>query len=135
MGKETLETDLKLNANILKVGFPKAMKAGWIKLASEKKDKVKKIVRTADKLEDEGRKVLLNFKNNPDESTHEKKLIDEMKKRKLIAVLVTKSYKVTKGENYAPAREKLETQLTADMLKSGSWKDTKFKKQNLDAAG
>ena len=111
------------------------MKMGWIKLCSEKKDKVKKIVRKVEKLEDEGKEVLLNFKNKPDEGNHEKKLIDEMKKRKLITVVSNKSYKVTKGPQYAPAREKLETQLTADMLKSGSWKDTKFKKQNLDAAG
>ena len=130
-----METDLKLDANILKVGFAKAMKAGWIKLASEKKDKVKKVLRIADKLEDEGQTVLLGFRDQPNEEKHEKKVTDEYKKRKLITVVVTKSYKVTKGPNYAPAREKLETQLTADMLKSGSWKDAKFKKQNLEAAG
>ena len=34
-----------------------------------------------------------------------------------------------------PTRVKLETQLTADMLRSGAWKDIKFKKTNLNAAG
>jgi hypothetical protein len=34
-----------------------------------------------------------------------------------------------------PTRVKLETQLTAEMLRSGAWKDTKFKKTNLNAAG
>lgn len=46
-----------------------------------------------------------------------------------------KSYKVTKGSNYQPTKVKLETQLTAEMLRSGSWKETQFKKTNLNAAG
>jgi phenylalanyl-tRNA synthetase alpha chain len=46
-----------------------------------------------------------------------------------------KSYNVTKGKNYAPQREKLETTLTAEMLRTGAWKDTKFKKTNLNATG
>ena len=46
-----------------------------------------------------------------------------------------KSYKVTKGSEFMSTRVKLETQLTADMLRSGAWKDIKFKKTNLNAAG
>jgi len=30
---------------------------------------------------------------------------------------------VTKGQNYNEVRSKLETDLTVDMLRSGSWKD------------
>lgn len=58
-----------------------------------------------------------------------------MKKRKLLNVVSQKSYEVTKGSNYAPERVKLETTLTADMLRSGAWKDAKFKKINLNAVG
>jgi phenylalanyl-tRNA synthetase alpha chain len=58
-----------------------------------------------------------------------------LKKRKLAAVNTSKSYKVTKGTEFAPERVKLETNLTADMLRTGAWKDTKFKKANLNAAG
>lgn len=58
-----------------------------------------------------------------------------LKKRKLVSVVTKKSYKITKGTDYAPIRAKLETQLTAEMLRTGAWKDAKFKKQNLDAAG
>lgn len=46
-----------------------------------------------------------------------------------------KSYRVTKGPNFTPVRQKLETQLTADMLRTGSWKETQFKKYNLNAVG
>ena len=66
---------------------------------------------------------------------HDKKVVDQLKKRKLVALVSIKTYKVTKGQNYAPERVKLETQLTAEMLKSGAWRSTQFKKVNLNAAG
>ena len=44
-------------------------------------------------------------------------MVDQFKKRKLISITSTKSYKVTKGTNYKPVRAKLETQLTAEMLR------------------
>lgn len=52
-----------------------------------------------------------------------------------MTIVSQKSYRVTKGANFAPKRVKLETQLTADMLRTGSWKDTKMKKMNLGADG
>ena len=62
-----------------------------------------------------------------------------MKKRKQITVQSNKSYKVTKGQNYAPKKEKLSTSLTAEMLRTGSYKplekESKFKKPNIKAAG
>lgn len=58
-----------------------------------------------------------------------------MKKRQLLTVVSLKSYNVTKGANYQPERQKLETDLTADMLRSGSWKDLPFKKYNFNAVG
>lgn len=96
------------------------MKKKWIELCGAKKEKVKRVV---DQVDDEGVVVLQNFKNNPDESNHEKKLVDELKKKKQITVISNKSYKVTKGKNYAPVKQKLEATLTADMLRTGSYKD------------
>ena len=77
------------------------MKKKWIVLCGEKKEKVKRVV---DQVDDESVIVLQNFKNNPDESNHEKKLVDELKKKKQITVISNKSYKVTKGKNYAPVK-------------------------------
>jgi len=57
------------------------------------------------------------------------------KKRKLINVVSQKSYKVTKGQSYQPTRVKLETQLTAEMLRTGDWKTAAFKKTNINATG
>ena len=50
-------------------------------------------------------------------------------------MISNKSYNVTKGKNYAPIKQKMETQLTADMLRTGSYKDAKFKPKNLEAKG
>jgi phenylalanyl-tRNA synthetase alpha chain len=52
-----------------------------------------------------------------------------------VNVVTQKHYKVTKGTNFAPVRVKLETDLTADMLRSGAWKDTKFKSFNFNSTG
>jgi len=46
-----------------------------------------------------------------------------------------KSYKVTKGVNFAEERMKFETELTVDMLRSGTWKEMKFKNYNFNAEG
>jgi len=93
------------------------------------------VFRVADKIVDEGQKVLLNLKKNPDVDAHEKKTLDDLKKRKKLNIVSNKSYKVSKGKNYAPIKVKLQTALTADMLRNGTWQTEKFKKQNLEALG
>jgi phenylalanyl-tRNA synthetase alpha chain len=42
---------------------------------------------------------------------------------------------VTKGANWALERTKFETELTAQMIRSGAWKDAKFKSYNFNAEG
>jgi hypothetical protein len=44
-----------------------------------------------------------------DLESHDKKLVDALKKRKLLNVVSKKSYKVTKGSEYMPVRAKMET--------------------------
>jgi phenylalanyl-tRNA synthetase alpha chain len=40
---------------------------------------------------------------------------------------------VNKGSHFAPVRQKQETDLTVEMLKSGAWKDRRFKNFNFNA--
>lgn len=40
-----------------------------------------------------------------------------------------------KGPNFSRKVEKLETELTADLLANGAWKDKKFKPYNFEALG
>lgn len=107
------------------------MKNKWVKLADDKNS----VIRIAEKVVDEEKDQLSAFVTDPSLDSHDKKVVEALKKRKLLSIVSQKSYKVTKGTEFMPTRVKLETQLTADMLRSGAWKDTKFKKTNLNAAG
>ena len=90
----------------------------WVQLCGDKKQNVKRV---AESIEDLDKVQLGKFNDEKDLDKHDKKLVDMFKKRKLIQQSTLKSYKVTKGANFAPQREKLETNLTAEMLRTGSW--------------
>lgn len=108
------------------------MKNKWVQICGEKKENVKRVV---EELKDEDQIALQKFEQESQVDKHDKKTIDLFKKRKLVTIVSQKSYRVTKGANFAAKRVKLETQLTADMLRTGAWKDTKMKKMNLGADG
>lgn len=61
--------------------------------------------------------------------------LEQLRKRQLIQIDTHKYYQVTKGDNFQVNREKLETDLTADMLRTESWKTLKFKKFNFASLG
>ena len=61
------------------------------------------------------------------------KILKELKKRKLVKVVSLKPLIVKKGSNFKLQLEKLETELTADMIADGSWETKKFKALNFDA--
>ena len=117
MGVEVLKTEVEaqVGAQLAKIGFAKAMKNKWVKLAGDKKEKV---VRTAEELKDAEQDQLNAFVASPEVERHDKKMLDQFKKRKLISIITRKSYKVTKGAQFNPTRAKLETQLTADILRT-----------------
>lgn len=115
-----------------KIGFSKAMSAGWISVdktggAPLVKRKVKEIV---DVVQQHLKSVACG------NSSH---IVDglkmEYKKRKLIQEVVVKSFLLKKGPQFSTSLSKMETDLTADMLASGSWKNLKFKDYNFNALG
>ena len=63
------------------------------------------------------------------------KVIQDVKKRKLISPVVTKFYKVTKGPGFSTTIQRPEADLTAEMLQDGSWKSKTFKDYNFSARG
>jgi phenylalanyl-tRNA synthetase alpha chain len=125
------EVEAKVGDLIAKIGFAKAMKNKWVRLEADKVS----VTRIAENLQDDEKVQLSAYVSNPDLEAHDKKVVDALKKRKLLNVNSSKSYKVTKGSEFQPLRVKLETQLTADMLRTGSWKETQFKKVNINSAG
>ena len=64
-----------------------------------------------------------------DTKTHDSKIIADLKKRKLLNLQKVISFKISKGPKFALEIVKEETDLTADMLASGSWKTANFSKQ------
>ena len=78
--------------------------------------------------------MYLEYFNILDESVTEKEK-SELKKRKLVQELVVKSYTLSKGGKFKTKIEKAETDLTPEMLASGSWKTIDFKPYNFDSLG
>ncbi|GJQ74504.1 hypothetical protein Trydic_g21371 [Trypoxylus dichotomus] len=115
-----------------KVGFSKAMSCGWILL--DKNGAVPLVKRKVAKIVDVVQNHLESIKaGNLSEITDNLK--QEYKKRKLIQEVVIKYFVLQKGPEFSTTLSKLETDLTADMLASGSWKNLKFKDYNFNALG
>ena len=119
----------RVGKQIAKIGFGKAMKEKWI---AKEADKFKRV---AENPVDQDKTNLNKFLADPKLESHEKKLVDQYKKRKHLNIKTFKSYQVTKGDNFALERTKFETELTAEMIRKGSWKDAKFKNYNFNAEG
>jgi len=91
------DLDKTLGKELAKIGFSKAMKRKWVQLDPADKNSV---VRIAEALEDTERDQLRKYVDNNDLEQHDKKVVDQLKKRKLLNVVSQKYYKVTKGENF-----------------------------------
>lgn len=58
--------------------------------------------------------------------TRDGKILADLRKRKLLKFQKVISFKISKGPKYALEIVKEETDLTAEMLASGSWKSATF---------
>lgn len=63
------------------------------------------------------------------------KVVNELKKRKLVKVQKAFHFKISKGDKFALEIAEEKTDLTADMLQSGEWKTANFKPYNFKALG
>ncbi|KZC15056.1 PREDICTED: phenylalanine--tRNA ligase alpha subunit [Dufourea novaeangliae] len=110
-----------------KVGFSKALLAGWIEM--DKSSGIPIVKKKVSSITDVTQNHLKDIANLTD------RLRSDYKKRKLIQETVIKSIQVRKGLNFTTKVEKLETELTADLLVNGAWKTKKFKPYNFSALG
>lgn len=111
-----------------KLGQGKAFKNGWIskdgdKLVAAVKEMPKDVV--VDQLKQVKASGLLD----------DKKELAELKKRKLISLTKIVGYNVSKADNFALTITNYETDITSDMVTSGSWKDASFKPYNFNSEG
>ena len=125
------ELNSKVNKNVLKIGFSKAMSQGWISM--DKSTNPPKIMRKVQDLkEDAVKNQLVSVQSGKSISEKER---SDLKKRKLIQESTVKTYKIKKGKNFSLTIKKPETDLTAEMIQSGDWKTAMFKPYNFDALG
>lgn len=107
------------------------MSSGWITIdKSGGAPLVKRKVDTiTDTVQDHLNEIKKGIDNLPDN------VRNDYKKRKLLQEITVKSFRLTKGPQYSTTIKKLETDLTSEMLLTGSWKELQFKPYNFDALG
>lgn len=115
-----------------KVGFSKAMAHGWISVdkSSGKPIIKRKVNSITDTVQEDIRLV-----ETGQAATLADAVRADYRKRKLVQEVVLKSFIISKGKEFATTLQKLEADLTTDMLASGLWNTLKFKPYNLDALG
>uniref|UniRef100_A0A6I8SB74 phenylalanine--tRNA ligase n=1 Tax=Xenopus tropicalis TaxID=8364 RepID=A0A6I8SB74_XENTR len=129
---------------IAKVGFSKAMSNKWVRVdkAAEGGPRIYRLSPLSlcpstfrvDSIEDAVKeKLQLILKGKADDVNEKDK--NELKKRKLVNEVTVKSYWVTKGSGFSTSITKQETDLTPEMIASGSWREKQFKGYNFNALG
>jgi len=120
--------ELKFNEEerkmIVDIGKSKAMKSKWIKCQNSLYS------RRVETVQDDTKNKLLLIKEG---KKVDNKDLKELKKRKLVKVVSLKPFVVKKGSDFKLKLEKLETELTAEMIADGSWETKKFKALNFNA--
>ncbi|KAJ8345144.1 hypothetical protein SKAU_G00293370 [Synaphobranchus kaupii] len=116
-----------------KVGFSKAMSNRWIRL-DKGHEGGPRVFRMVESIEDSVREKLLLVKGG-EASQLAEKVKNELKKRKLLTEVTVKSYWITKGQSFSTTITKQETELTPEMIASGSWRNKNFKPYNFEALG
>jgi phenylalanyl-tRNA synthetase alpha chain len=133
VGEGIAQPDLmKAAGSMGKVGFSKAMSAGWIVL--DKSGGKPLVKRKVAEIEDVIQKHLVKVKSGEGDNIHEKERA-EYKKRKLVQEVTEKIYSLKKGPNFSTTISKAETELTPEMITAGTWKTANFKPYNFNALG
>ncbi|KAJ2920087.1 hypothetical protein MD484_g368, partial [Candolleomyces efflorescens] len=129
-GQGTPVTPVQLKKEVgdetAKVGQGRAFKNGWI--GKDGDGLVKKVVAVF---------FISHTSSDPRPGTLSsgEKILADLRKRKLIIQKKGQWFTVKKGPNFSTSIAKPETDLTVDMLTSGSWKTSTYKKYNFDAEG
>ncbi|KAH8676302.1 phenylalanyl-tRNA synthetase-like protein alpha chain [Xylariales sp. PMI_506] len=114
--------------NVTKLGQGKAFKEKWIS-----KTKDGKFTAAVESIKDTTREQLQTIQKT--RTLSDAKAVAELKKRKLVKTQKILSFKIQKGEKFALELVKEETDLTEEMLTTGSWKTATFKPYNFNALG
>ncbi|KAG8930567.1 Phenylalanyl-tRNA synthetase, beta subunit, cytoplasmic [Tulasnella sp. 418] len=114
--------------DVARIGQGKAFKSGWI--GKEGDGLVKLLPSIVDVTQNE----LIEIRDTGSVQGGEK-AINELRKRRLVTQKKGIWFSVQKGPNFSTSTAKPETDLTSEMLQSGTWKTATFKKYNFEAEG
>jgi len=106
---------------VAKVGMGAAMKNRWVTIDKGSKN----VTPAVDSVDDQVQSDLKNLTNLG------KAQLDALKKRKLIAQTSVTSYRTTKIGDWSSLKPKAVAELTADMIRKGTWSTTEFKAFNF----
>ncbi|KAG7279696.1 hypothetical protein CRUP_011628, partial [Coryphaenoides rupestris] len=115
-----------------KVGFSKAMSNKWVKV-DKTHEGGPRVFRAVESAVDQVKEKLLLVRAGKDQLEEKEK--NELKKRKLLSEVTVKSYWISRGSSFSTTVTKQETELTPEMIASGSWKEKNFKPYNFEALG
>lgn len=123
--------DLKTKlGNVGELGFRQAMQARWVGM--DKSSGQPMVVRKVDSIIDAVLPQLEAIAAGNEATPAE---MQALAKRRLVAQEKWKTFKVSKGPKFALERKKAATDLTAEMISKGTWRDEDFKEYNFKALG
>eukprot|EP01055_Gregarina_sp_Pseudo9_P000107 Gregarina_sp_Pseudo_9__106@NODE_1070_length_1907_cov_25_941113_g1002_i0_p1_GENE_NODE_1070_length_1907_cov_25_941113_g1002_i0NODE_1070_length_1907_cov_25_941113_g1002_i0_p1_ORF_typecomplete_len480_score163_24tRNAsynt_2d/PF01409_20/5_7e68PheRS_DBD1/PF18552_1/2e12tRNA_synthFbeta/PF17759_1/5_1e02tRNA_synthFbeta/PF17759_1/1_9e02tRNA_synthFbeta/PF17759_1/1_2e06PheRS_DBD3/PF18553_1/0_00015PheRS_DBD3/PF18553_1/3_1e02tRNAsynt_2/PF00152_20/0_00014tRNAsynt_His/PF13393_6/4_9e02tRNAsynt_His/PF13393_6/0_0015M len=112
------------------LGLNTALKNKW----AQTTDGVVSLTKTVPET-DPVRSLLQEVKETPSAGVSAEEELKTLAKRKLVAKNTVNFFELQKTANFSTTVEKLQTDLSKDMLLAGTWKDCKFKAYNFNAAG
>ncbi|KAL5227670.1 hypothetical protein ABZP36_015935 [Zizania latifolia] len=115
--------------SIFDIGMKTAAKNKWIGFEKGNKDLV---LRKVDNINDDLQEQLKRLESGEAVSD---KVIDDLKRRKLIMKEKSIWYALKKGPQFVAKRKKMATDVTQEHLRSGDWKEIEFKDYNFGAQG
>ncbi|XXG99110.1 subunit of tubulin prefoldin [Hypoxylon texense] len=114
--------------SVVKIGQGKAFKEKWISKTKDGKFKA-----TVDSIRDVTKEQMQTIKGT--RTYPDAKLLIDLRKRKLVRMQKIISFRIHKGPKFALKIPEEATDLTADMITTGSWKTATFKPYNFKASG
>ena len=115
-----------------KLGQARAFKNGWIKKNENNELEVNE--KGKNDVEDTTQVELKAIVEGKADSL-DKNVVNDLKKRKLITPKKLTDFEVVKGAEFSLEIKKLETDITSDMVVTGSYKDLEFKPYNFNSQG
>lgn len=128
------DVNTKLGSNG-KVGQARAFKNGWIVKNKANELELSENIKNHEIPKDDTKILLSKIVSNKDISSIDDKTIADLKKRKLIIPKKQTDFVVTKGDDFSLQVTKLETDITSDMVATGSYKNVEFKPYNFNSKG